>query len=166
VSNPRKRPDQSYRTFFELVGGNISTAVADARTYQEERKRAEALAEIGRAKTAFFSNISYGFRTPLTLILGPLKAMLERVRSSAAVGREELQLADRNGMRLLKLVNALLEAARVLPHRSRFQSAMERAGLEFVIDCPPLPEPAYVDREMWEKIILNLVSNAFFSIPQ
>ena len=137
------------------------------------------MAEIDRAKTTFFSNVSHEFRTPLTLMLGPLEAMLERAQPSAAVSREELQLVHRNGMRLLKMVNTLLDFSRIEAGRiqavyepidlatftaeiaSAFQSAMDQAGLKFVIDCPPLPESAYVDRDMWEKIILNLVSNAF-----
>ena len=112
-------------------------------------------------------------------MLGPVEAMLERARPAATVDREELRLVHRNGMRLLKLVNTLLDFSRIEAGRVRavyeatdlgastveiastFQSAMERAGLEFVIDCPPAPEPAFVDREMWEKIVLNLVSNAF-----
>ena len=177
--SPRKRLDQNYRTFFELVGGHISTAVADARAHEEERKRAEALAEIDRAKTVFFSNVSHEFRTPLTLMLGPIEAMLERARPATTVGGEELQLVHRNGMRLLKLVNTVLDFSRIEAGRIRaayertelgtftadiasaFRSAMERAGLEFNIDCPPLAQPAYVDRDMWEKIVLNLVSNAF-----
>jgi len=177
--SPRKRLDVSYRTFFELVGGHISNAIADARAYQEERRQAEALAEIDRAKTIFFSNASHEFRTPLTLMLGPLEAMIERARPSTLVDREELQLMHRNGMRLLKLVNTLLDFSRIEAGRihalyepthlgaftteiaSAFESAMKRAGLEFTIDCPTLPSPAYVDRDMWEKIVLNLISNAF-----
>lgn len=178
-ANPHKRVDQSYRTFFELVGGHISSVIAEARAYEGERKRAEALAEIDRAKTVFFSNVSHEFRTPLTLMLGPIEAMLERAPRSAALDREELELAHRNGMRLLKLVNTLLDFSRIEAGRiqavyeptdlasltaeiaSAFRSAMERAGLEFIIDCPALPELAYVDRDMWEKIVLNLLSNAF-----
>ncbi len=178
-ANPRKRLDASFRAFFELVGGHISSAIANARAYEEERQRARVLAEIDRAKTTFFSNVSHEFRTPLTLMLGPLEGMLQRAQPSAAVSRDELQLVHRNGMRLLKMVNTLLDFSRIEAGRiqavyeatdlgtftaeiaSAFQSAMDRASLTFVIDCPPIAEPAYVDRDMWEKIILNLVSNAF-----
>ncbi len=183
-ANPHKRVDQSYRTFFELVGGHISGVIAAAREYEQERRRAESLAEIDRAKTMFFSNVSHEFRTPLTLMLGPIEAMLERSGGFSALDREELQLVHRNGMRLLKLVNTLLEFSRIETGRvqalyqptdlgaftadiaSAFRSALERAGLEFIIDCPPQDCPsaadaAYVDRDMWEKIVLNLLSNAF-----
>jgi PAS domain S-box-containing protein len=177
--NPLKRLDASFRTFFELVGGHISSAVANARAYEEERQRVRALAEIDRVKTAFFSNVSHELRTPLTLMLGPIEALLERAQPSGDASREELELVHRNGMRLLKMVNTLLDFSRIEAGRihavyertdlatltaeiaSAFQSAMARAGLEFVIDCPPTGEPAYIDREMWEKIILNLLSNAF-----
>jgi PAS domain S-box-containing protein len=177
--NPLKRLDAAFRTFLELVGGHISSAVASARAHEEERQRAQALAEIDRVKTTFFSNVSHEFRTPLTLMLGPLEAMLERAHPSAVVAREELQLVHRNAMRLLKMVNTLLDFSRIEAGRiqavyepvdlatftaeiaSAFQSAMDRAGLTFVIDCPPHAEAAYIDREMWEKIVLNLVSNAF-----
>jgi len=112
-------------------------------------------------------------------MLGPIEAMLERARPSAAISREELDLVHRNGMRLLKMVNTLLDFSRIEAGRihavyepvdlatftaeiaSAFQSAMDRAGLKFVIECPPLAEPAWIDRDMWEKIVLNLVSNAF-----
>jgi len=178
-ANPHKRVDHSYRTFFELVGGHISGAIAAAREYEQERRRAESLAEIDRAKTVFFSNVSHEFRTPLTLMLGPIEALLERSAGFSARDREELQLVHRNGMRLLKLVNTLLEFSRIETGRvqalyqptdlgaftadiaSAFRSALERAGLEFVIDCPPAAGAAYVDRDMWEKIVLNLLSNAF-----
>ena len=171
---------REYRSFLELVAAQIATALANARAYEEERRRAEALAEIDRAKTAFFSNASHEFRTPLTLMLGPLEDAA--ARSGADLGRrrrDELELMHRNGLRLLKLVNTLLDFSRIEAGRfeavyepvdlaaltadlaSTFRSAMERAGLRFGVDCPPLAEPVYVARDMWEKIVLNLLSNAF-----
>ena len=177
--NPFRPLDEGARSFVELLVGQIAAGLANVHAYEEERRRAEALAEIDRAKTTFFSNVSHEFRTPLTLLLGPLD---EARRAGDAVPRairDQLDVAHRNSQRLLKLVNTLLDFSRIEAGRVRarfepvdlaaltadlastFRSAMEKAGLEFVVDCPPLPIPVYVDREMWEKVILNLISNAF-----
>jgi PAS domain S-box-containing protein len=147
---------------------------------EAERRRAEALAEIDRGKTLFFSNISHEFRTPLTLMLGSLEEM--KREAAAAVPPpyyDRMDLVHRNGLRLLKLVNTLLDFSRIEAERvqavyeatdlaqmtahlaSEFRSATEKAGLALVVDCPPLADPAKDDREMWEKIVLNLLSNAF-----
>jgi PAS domain S-box-containing protein len=175
----RLKLDHLYRSFFEFVATQIAATVANARAYEEERKRAEALAEIDRAKTVFFSNVSHEFRTPLTLMLGPLEDLLARSGHLQATDRDQLETVHRNALRLLKLVNTMLDFSRIEAGRvqavyepadlasvtaelaSVFRSAIEKAGLKLVIDCPPLSQPAYVDREMWEKIVLNLVSNAF-----
>jgi signal transduction histidine kinase len=179
--NPRRALDIRYRRFFDLVAGQMATAVANSRAYEEERRRSEALAEIDRAKTTFFSNASHEFRTPLSLMLGPLEDMLVCHPTAATIvsERRELEIMHRNGLRLLKLVNTLLDFSRIEAGRiqavyepvdlavytaevaSNFRSAMSRAGLHFTLDCPPLSGPVYVDRDMWEKIVLNLVSNAF-----
>ncbi|HEX5715444.1 MAG TPA: ATP-binding protein, partial [Thermoanaerobaculia bacterium] len=179
--SPRRALDESYRSFYQLAAGQIAAAIADARAYEEERRRAEALAELDRAKTTFFSNVSHEFRTPLTLLLGPLEDALDDLDDGASlvpVHRERVETAHRNALRLLKLVNTLLDFARIEAGRvqavyeptdlpaytaelaSVFRSAVERAGLRFAVDCPPLEISAYVDREMWEKIVLNLLSNA------
>ena len=179
-ASARRELDASYRGFFELVASGVSNALDKARAYEVERRRAEALAEIDRAKTVFFSNISHEFRTPLTLMLGPLEEALARAGPAAAADvRGSLELAHRNGLRLLKLVNALLDFSRIEAGRVRarfaptdlaahtaevasvFRSAVESAGLELAVDCPPLGAAAYVDRDMWEKVVLNLLSNAF-----
>lgn len=172
--SPRLKLDVRYRGFFELIAGQIATAVANARAYDEEKRRAEALAELDNAKTTFFSNVSHELRTPLTLMLGPIE---DELRENPRNLR--LELAHRNSLRLLKLVNALLDFSRLEAGRlqasyepsdlaaltsdiaSTFRSAIEKAGLKLILDCPPLPEKVYVDREMWEKIVLNLLSNAF-----
>ncbi len=174
--SPHKKLDESYRTFFSLIARQIATSVADARAYEEERRRAEALAELDRAKTLFFTNISHEFRTPLTLMLGPVEDMLRKTDGQEQ--REQLEIVHRNSLRLLKLVNTLLDFSRIEAGRMQavyeatdlaaftaelagvFRSAMEKAGLNFRVECEPLPEPAYVDRDMWEKIVLNLLSNA------
>ena len=176
--SPRLALDDDYRSFLNLAAGQIATAMANARVHEEERKRAEALAEIDRAKTAFFSNVSHEFRTPLTLMLGPLEDALAEGGLPPPT-REHLEVAHRNSMRLLKLVNTLLDFSRIEAGRieavyqptdlaaltadlaSVFRSAVERAGVKLIVDCPPIEEPVYVDREMWEKIVLNLLSNAF-----
>ena len=175
--SPHRRLDEGYRNFFEVAAAQVVTAIRNARAYEEEQKRADALAEIDRAKTTFFSNVSHEFRTPLALMIGPTEDAL------AAPGRSltgaALEMVHRNELRLLKLVNSLLDFSRMEAGRveasylatdlarltadlaSQFRAAMEKGGLRLVVDANPLPAPAFVDREMWEKIVLNLLSNAF-----
>ncbi len=175
----RYRPmNEAYRGFLRLVAAQIAGGVVSARSYAVQQHRAEQLAELDRAKTMFFSNISHEFRTPLTLILGPIAELLSEAGTLDDGVRAELEVVQRNGLRLSKLVNSLLdfsriEAGRVQPHYQPvdlaaltaeltgvFSSATQRAGLDLRIDCPPLRPPAYVDRDMWEKVIFNLLSNA------
>src|SRR5213078_1810778 len=101
---------EGYRAFFDLMAAGVTAALANARAYEEERRRAEALAELDRAKTAFFSNVSHEFRTPLTLMLGPLDDLLAADAAPLpAQTREVLAVVHRNGQRLLRLVNTLLD---------------------------------------------------------
>ncbi len=178
-ANPRRALDGEHQGFFELMATQLGSSFAETLAYEDERRRAETLAELDRAKTAFFANVSHEFRTPLTLMLGPLEDVLSRPQGPSPADRGSLEIAQRNALRLLKLVNSLLEFSRIEAGRmqaafvptdlarlteeiaSVFRSAIEAAGLKLIVDCPPLQEPAYVDREMWEKIVLNLLSNAF-----
>ncbi|MUG99980.1 response regulator [Scytonema sp. UIC 10036] len=175
----RRAFDDEYQGFFDLVVTNISTAIANADAYEAERKRAEALVELDKAKTVFFSNISHEFRTPLTLMLSPLEETLANPTGPNPSDRSTLEIAHRNALRLLKLVNTLLDFSRIEAGRMEavyeptdlamltadlagvFRSAIESAGMQLLVNCPPLPERIYVDREMWEKIVSNLLSNAF-----
>jgi PAS domain S-box-containing protein len=176
--NRHRALDDGYRGFVELVAGHIAAGVGSVRSYRTQQQRAEELAELDRAKTTFFSNISHEFRTPLTLILGPLDDLRRRSTGIDELARQELELAHRNGLRLAKLVNTLLDFSRIQAGRmqaqfepvdlstltaelaSVFRSAIDRAGLTLTVDCPPLDEPVYLDRDMWEKVVLNLLSNA------
>lgn len=170
--------DEEYRGFVELVAGHLAARIAGARSYREQQQRADALAELDRAKTTFFSNISHEFRTPLTLISGPVEDLRSRCGDLDDRARDELDVIHRNTLRLGKLVNSLLDFSRIEAGRmqarfepvdlatvttglaSVFRSAIERAGLRFEVDCPDLSEPVYVDRGLWEKVVLNLLSNA------
>jgi PAS domain S-box-containing protein len=176
--SPRRVVDAEYRSFFDLIASHLATAIANAHAHEAEKQRAEALAEINRAKTAFFSNVSHEFRTPLTLIIGPLQDTLATT-GLPPPAYERLDVARRNSQRLLKLVNTLLDFSRIEAGRAEavyepldlatytaelagvFRSAFERAGMTLIVECPPLPEPVYADREMWEKVVFNLLSNAF-----
>jgi signal transduction histidine kinase len=168
--------DEDYRAFASLAAGHIAAAIADATAFAAERRRARALAELDRAKSAFFANVSHELRTPLTLMLGPLDDALS---APGGLGQEQVTLVRRNGRRLLKLVNTLLDLSRLEAGRlgaafrpvdlsaltsdlaAAFSEATERAGLELRIACGQLGEPVYVDPDLWEQIVLNLVSNAF-----
>ncbi|CQD16839.1 PAS/PAC sensor hybrid histidine kinase [Mycobacterium lentiflavum] len=176
--NRYRQFDDGYRGFVELVAGYVAAGIGSARSYRAQQQRAEELAELDRAKTAFFSNVSHEFRTPLALILGPVDELRGRPVGLDERARQELELVHRNGLRLSKLVNTLLDFSRIEAGRMRarfepvdlstvtadlasvFRSAIDRAGVTFSVDCPPLDEPVYLDHEMWEKVILNLLSNA------
>lgn len=171
--------DDEYRSFYRLLGITVTNALSTIRALEDEKQRAEALAEIDRAKTTFFSNVSHEFRTPLTLMLAPIEDALASRDPLPPEQRERLQIAHRNAMRLLRLVNTLLDFSRIEAGRaeaifrpvdlavitadiaSSFRSAAERAGLALKVDTPSLSQPVYVDRDLWEKIVLNLLSNAF-----
>jgi signal transduction histidine kinase/DNA-binding response OmpR family regulator len=175
--SPHRDLDDGYRSFLELAAGQVLTAIRSARTRQRERERIESFARMERAQADFFSNVSHELRTPLTLMLGPLEDALSSGRPGL-IG-EELQLTYRNALRLSQLVNALLDFSRMEAGRTQasfepldlsaltaelagaFRYTFERAGLRFRVHCDRLSEPTFVDREMWERIVLNLLSNAF-----
>lgn len=178
--NPYRKADEKYLNYFELIADQIATGTNNVLNFEAERKRNEALEELDRSKTVFFSNISHEFRTPITLMLGPLEELLQKnVSGLANEERQHLETTHRNALRLLKLVNTLLDFSRIESGRqqasyvrtnistftenlaSNFRSVMEKAGLEFSVQAEKIARPVYVDRQMWEKIVFNLLSNAF-----
>ncbi|RZK41057.1 MAG: response regulator [Pedobacter sp.] len=174
----RRALDNDYQNFYSQLGNTFNTAVSNVYAYEQEQKRAEALAEIDRSKTAFFSNVSHEFRTPLTLMLGPLEELITS-NELQENERQHLEASHRNALRLLKLVNNLLDYSRVEAGRMKatyspvnlsaltedlascFRSIIEKAGMKLIVKSEALKENYYVDQQMWEKIVLNLLSNAF-----
>ena len=173
----RYRPlDDQYRGFCRLVADQVSATMANATAYQGERRRAESLAQLDQAKTTFLANVSHEFRTPLTLMLGPLDDALASLSGDDALA-DRLRIVRRNGRRLLRLVNSLLDFSRIEAGQSQPQLAVVDlgaltagiassfaevcaiAGIELVLDCRAAWAKA--DAAMWETIVLNLVSNAF-----
>lgn len=177
--NPQRVWNAEYQAFLELCAGHIGAAMTAARGFAAERDRAEALAQLDAAKTAFFTNVSHELRTPLTLISGPVDQLLESTDEPLPPAqRKQLEMVRRNATRLRRLVDAILDFSRFesgqlaakrepvdLAELTRelaaaFAPAMKAGGLGFVRRCPTLPRPVYVDRDMWERIVLNLLSNA------
>ena len=174
--SPRLDFDDDYRDFLALTANQIATAVANARASAAERQRAESLAALDHAKSAFLSSVSHELRTPLALILGPLESLQRLPLPPPAA--EQLQMMRRSALRLLRLVNTLLDLSRIEAGRAdgefrradiaaltrelagAFQSLIEGAGLRFTVTTETIDD-VYIDRDMWERIVLNLLSNAF-----
>jgi signal transduction histidine kinase len=176
--NPRMVLDDVYLAFLDLVAARVSASLAEAYARQTDRERLERLAELDRAKTEFFRNVSREFRTPLTLLLAPLEELLRPQDQFPNGMVEQIQLAARNARHLLNQVNTLLDFSQAEERRLRprfepidlaaltrdivslFHSAVDRGGLRLPVECPPLAEPVWVDPQMWERIVSNLLSNA------
>lgn len=174
-TNPRCPLDGQYRGFCQLLADQLTSTFASIVSYEQQRHRADALAELDRAKTAFLTNVSHEFRTPLTLLLGPLDDALSDAAPHSVLA-ERLMTAGRNARRLQRLVDSLLDFSRIEAGRanaklvrtdvgaltaqiaSSFAELCHRAGLELQLDCAPAL--ADVDPGMWETIVLNLLSNA------
>lgn len=177
--NPYRLFDDDYADFLELVAGQVAEGITAARALEFERRRAEELSALDRSKTDFFTNVSHEFRTPLTLLLAPAEdALADGQDPLPPRQRERVETIHRSAQRLLKLVNTLLDFSRLESGRvgatfepvdlaaytrelaSMFETAARRLGLVLEVRCEDLPEPVHVDRELWGKVVLNLVSNA------
>jgi signal transduction histidine kinase/DNA-binding response OmpR family regulator len=176
--NPYWRPDEAYTAFTAMAARQLGVMITDAVSYQNERKRQQALAELDRARTEFFQNVSHELRSPLTMLLAPLQDILDEpgvVLPAAA--RDTVETSIRAADRLQRVVDALLDTSRaesgaLIPDREEIDLTAVTAELvaghrpaaegrlNLRVDVPTEPLRAYVDRTMWTTIVNNLVNNA------
>ena len=182
--NPYWRPDEAYTAFAAMAARQLGIMITDAVSYQNERKRQQALAELDRARTEFFQNVSHELRAPLTMLLTPLQDILDEpgvVLPAAA--RDTVETSIRAADRLQRVVDALLDSSRaesgaLIADREdidltsvtaemveSYRPAIE-GRLNLRVDIPTEPLRAYVDRTMWTTIVNNLVNNALKFTPQ
>ncbi|SEJ04997.1 His Kinase A (phospho-acceptor) domain-containing protein [Dyadobacter sp. SG02] len=178
--NPYRKFDEAYRNFLQQIADRIALGLGNVMAYEEEQRRLRVLEELDKAKTLFFTNISHEFRTPLMLMLGPLEELLNHHAADLSdQEKAKVEVTHRNALRLLKLVNTLLDFSRMESGRgharfvktdlalytrnlaSNFRSVIEKAELDFEVIIAGEGCMAYVDRQMWEKVVFNLLSNAF-----
>jgi len=168
--NPRREFDHDFRAFSLMCGQAIAAAMALVKNIEDEASRAEELATLNRDRTSFFNTVSHELRTPLTLILGPLEELITDKSMSQSV-RSKLEMMRRNGRRLLRLVNSILDFSRVEAGKmsasfretnlqsytadlaSLFRSAIEKGGVKYVVDLTGKERAVWVDRDMWEVFI-------------
>ena len=176
--NPYWRPDDAYTAFTAMAARQLGVVVTDAVSYQNERKRQRALAELDRARTEFFQNVSHELRAPLTMLLTPLQDILnEPGVVLPAAARDTVETSIRAGDRLQRVVEALLDISRgesgaLIPDREDIDLASVTADvvegyrsaaegrLSLRLDIPAEQLRAYVDRIMWTTVVTNLVNNA------
>jgi signal transduction histidine kinase len=178
--NPHAPVDSEYLVFLQMLAGQVVESIAAAHVSQREGARVQALAALDHAQTTFFGNVSHELRTPLTLMLGPLEETLDGSGGPLTdEQRAALGMVKRNGLQLLKLVNEVLDFARNQSDRlhamfepvnlavvteqlaASFEWFARKTGIVFRVECEDLGQPVYVDRDIWGKIVLNLLSNAF-----
>ncbi|WP_414563284.1 MULTISPECIES: response regulator [unclassified Anabaena] len=163
----------------KVVAAQAAIAVQQSRLYQKTREQAERLLQLDKQKTEFFQNISHEFRTPITLIQGPLESA---VSTGEGLSHEQSAIALRNSRRLLRLVNQLLDLQRLDAGRMQpkfrpcdlvefvsqivesFRPYCEKKGLILVTQMSACPT-VYLDMEKFDKVVYNLLSNAMKFTP-
>jgi signal transduction histidine kinase/DNA-binding response OmpR family regulator len=144
---------------------------------EQERQEVRRVQELDRLKLKFLTNLSHEFRTPISLIMGPVEQLLSEQSQEKAVNK--LQMIKRNGRRLLNLVNQLMDFRKMEEQELKlhlvedelvafvkdvshsFTDLSERKNIQFAVDSEPGALYVFFDRDKMERILFNLLSNAF-----
>ena len=150
--------------------------------FEMSRFEAQKLHEVDEIKTRFFTNISHEFRTPLTLILGPAKQILEKSKEEKT--KTKADLIQRSARKLNRLVDELLDISKIesgeMKLKARqvnlvtvvrdtvfsFHSLAERKQITLKFHCDDNEIIAYIDKDKTDKILTNVLSNAFKFTPE
>ncbi|BAZ22265.1 ATP-binding protein [Kalymmatonema gypsitolerans NIES-4073] len=176
--SPRRALNDTYRRFLSLVAGQIATAVANTRALEMERKRAEALAELDRAKSQFLANMSHELRTPLNGILGYAQ-ILKKGKTITDQQKSGLNIIHQCGEHLLNLINDVLDISKIEArkmelypknfHFPEFLEAIaeicriraEQKGIELIYETlTPIPKAVRADEKRLRQVLINLLGNA------
>ncbi|TDL18928.1 hypothetical protein BD410DRAFT_792720 [Rickenella mellea] len=176
--NSRRPYDDDYASWIDLTRVSLNALLTAVKGRESDALRAEQLAQLDDAKTSFFSNASHELRTPLTLISGPLQDTI--ALATDPLVKENLKLAQRNVTRLARLVDSLMDFSKIAANKlegrfkpvelgsftadlaSLFRSVIEKSHIEYVVDCEVNEDKiCYIDKDFWEKVVFNLIGNAF-----
>eukprot|EP01117_Protostelium_nocturnum_P014435 TRINITY_DN548_c0_g2_i1.p1 TRINITY_DN548_c0_g2~~TRINITY_DN548_c0_g2_i1.p1 ORF type:complete len:1148 (-),score=386.31 TRINITY_DN548_c0_g2_i1:179-3622(-) len=171
--------DQKYQGFVKVLGNQISSFVTTFKLREENLKRMNELQRLDRNRTNFYTTVPHEFRTPVTLTLGPLECLLNKEKDQFSEDQyKRVEVIYRNALKVMKLVNDILdfhelEDGKMVPkyeplditsitieNCSLFTPSCEKENLNLRVKCDDIKEKPFVDKEMWEKIVYNLLSNA------
>ncbi|KAI9328079.1 hypothetical protein BDR26DRAFT_1012478 [Obelidium mucronatum] len=178
-TNPNLNYDERYRSFINMAVHEIATSYTSVKSLETAKKQNHALLELDKVKTSFFVSMSHELRTPLTLIISPVEDVIKESKNQLTKEQSStLELVRKNACRLLKLVNTLLDIGRlnagcmtatfrrtniadkIHQFESMFEGIIKKAGLNFITEFSQINEPCYMDEEMLQKIVFNLLGNA------
>jgi len=187
ISPPFWRTKLAYALYVLAVGGTLylmrRRGIQRAREefmLEQERQQAKRLHELDLLKIKFLTNVSHEFRTPLSLIITPLEKLIQQAREPE---KRQLQMIQRNGRRLLNLVNQLLDFRRMEVQELKlqmkrgdllvflkelclsFSDVAERKNIELHFHCNRPGLVTHFDHDKIERILFNVLSNAFKFTP-
>ncbi|HKD09630.1 MAG TPA: hypothetical protein VKB79_27235 [Bryobacteraceae bacterium] len=172
--NPHRTLDQEYTDFFQNLSLRIAFVTSFARAKEHAEQQAEAAGERDRERSNALIAAAHSVRSPFTVMMGTIASMIQEpeIGFEARTRLIALQRTVKNTLRPLETLIDLLDTfadqaslvyepvnlSAITARLARaFRPAAEENGIRFVVDCPPMTEPAYVDKAKWEKLVFILL---------